>query len=118
MNTSNNKTNNNLISFLLIIIFIVFFDVLAMQCLKYHNDYDNIKYFYASCLIYGIIISFLMLKSLNFGSITSINFSWFCVGTLINIIIGVYIYKEQFNYKKLLGVIIAFIGAYIIFSCD
>jgi drug/metabolite transporter (DMT)-like permease len=112
------KTNNNFLSFILIIVFIVLFDVIAMHCLKYHNDNDNIKYFFISCLIYGTIISFLMLKSLNFSSITAINFSWFCIGTLINIIIGVYIYKEHLNYKKILGIVIAFTGAYIIFSCE
>ena len=86
--------------------------------MKFHNDNNNVKYFYVSCLIYGIIISFLILKSLNLSSITAINFSWFCIGTLINIIIGVFIYKEQLNYKKILGIVIAFTGAYIIFSCE
>jgi drug/metabolite transporter (DMT)-like permease len=32
--------------------------------------------------------------------------------------IGIYIYKEKLNYLKLLGIIIAFIGASIIFYAD
>jgi multidrug transporter EmrE-like cation transporter len=118
MISKNNKSNQNFISFILIIIVIVFFDVVGMHCLKYHNDYNNINYFYASCFIYGVIISFLILKSLNFTNITVINFSWFCIGTLINIIIGLYIYEEKLNYMKLLGIVIAFIGAIIIFYSD
>ena len=111
----NTKSKHNVLYFLILIIVIVLFDVLGMQCLRYHNENNKIQYFYASCFIYGIIISFLMLKSLNFSSITVINFSWFCIGTLINIIIGMYLFGEKMNYMKLLGIIIAFIGAGIIF---
>ena len=112
------KSNRDIINFLILITVIVLFDVLGMQCLRYHNENNNIRFFYASCFIYGVIISFLMLKSLNFSSITLINFSWFCIGTLINIIIGIYIYEEKMNYIKLLGIIISFIGVIIIFYAD
>jgi multidrug transporter EmrE-like cation transporter len=115
---SSKKNNGDIINFLILITVIVLFDVLGMQCLRYHNENNNICFFYASCFIYGIIISFLMLKSLNFSSITLINFSWFCIGTLINIIIGIYIFKEKMNYTKLLGIIISFIGVLIIFYAD
>jgi|688.fasta_scaffold1829887_1 multidrug transporter EmrE-like cation transporter len=118
MISKNNKSNKNFINFIILIVVIVFFDVLGMHCLRYHNENDNIKFFYLSCFIYGVIISFLVLKSLNFSSIPVINFSWFCIGTLINIMIGIYIYKEKLNYLKLLGIIIAFIGASIIFYAD
>ena len=118
MVNTNDKNNTSFSYFVLLMIVIVFFDVLAMQCLKFHNIHNNIKYYFISCFIYGIIISFLVLKSLNLSSIVVVNFSWFCIGTLINIIIGIYLYKEQMNYKKLLGVIIAFLGAYIIYCSD
>lgn len=114
----NKKSNGDLINFFILIIVIVLFDVLGMQCLRYHNENNSICYFYASCFIYGIIISFLILKSLNFSSITVINFSWFCIGTFINIIIGIYIFEEKMNYTKLIGIIIAFIGVLIIFYSD
>jgi len=117
-NMDNKNKTDNFVSFILIIVFIVFFDVVAMQCLKFHNDNYNIKLYYLSCIIYGVIISFLILKSLNFSSITVINFSWFCIGTLLNIIIGIYFYKEQLNYKKIVGIIIALTGSYIIFCSD
>ena len=112
------KSNRDIINFLILITVIVLFDVLGMQCLRYHNENNNIRFFYASCFIYGVIISFLMLKSLNFSSITLINFSWFCIGKLINIIIGIYIFEEKMNYTKLLGIIISFIGVIIIFYAD
>jgi multidrug transporter EmrE-like cation transporter len=115
---SDKQSNRDIINFLILITVIVLFDVLGMQCLRYHNENNNIRFFYASCFIYGVIISFLMLKSLNFSSITLINFSWFCIGTLINIIIGIYIYEEKMNYIKLLGIIISFIGVIIIFYAD
>ncbi len=112
---SNKKSNRDLINFLLLITIIVIFDVLGMQCIRYHNENNRIIFFYISCFIYGIIISYLMLRSLKFSSITTINFSWFCIGTLINIIIGIYLFGEKMNYLKLIGIIIAFIGALIIF---
>ena len=62
INKSNNKNNTQFIYFILLIIIIVFFDVLAMQCLKLHTVNKDNNYFFISCFIYGVVISFLILK--------------------------------------------------------
>lgn len=115
---SKNKGNKDFINFILLITVIVLFDVLGMQCMRYHNENNRIHFFYISCFIYGIIISYLMLKSLRLTSVTAINFSWFVLGTLINIIIGMFMFGEKMNYMKLFGIVLAFTGAFIIFHSN
>lgn len=105
-------------TFLMFILTIVVFDVIAMQCIRYHNKNDDVTYFIIACIIYGFIISTLIFKSLNFGSIPLINFSWFCTSALINILIGYYIFNEDINNTKLLGIIVAFIGVIIMFFSE
>ena len=110
--------NSTMVSKVIAVIMIVICDVLAIQSLKYHKINDDIKYYCLACIIYGLLLSYFIYRSLHLSSVTVITFAWFSLAALINIIVGVYLYNEELNNNRLLGIMIMFIGVYIVYSSE
>jgi multidrug resistance protein EbrA len=87
-------------------------EVFASSMLKLSNGFK--KLLPSICLIIGYILSFyslsLALKTLPLGTAYAI---WAGVGTSLTALVGVLLYKEHFNSKKLLGMVLIIGGVVI-----
>ena len=79
------------------------------ESLKHKSNY--IKY---ACLIYGLIIPFILLKLLKYEGIGLVNFFWNILSTISGILIGIYLFNEKINNKQIIGIIISLTGLYLI----
>ncbi|MGE7674353.1 DMT family transporter [Lysinibacillus sp. NPDC094403] len=91
----------------------IFSEVFASSMLKLTNGFKRILPTMGVVVGYGIAFYFfsLTLQSLEIGTAYAI---WAGVGTALTAIIGVVFYKELFNYKKLLGILLIIVGVVIL----
>lgn len=91
----------------------IFSEVFASSMLKLTNGFKRILPSMGVVVGYGIAFYFfsLTLQSLAIGTAYAI---WAGVGTALTAIIGVVFYKELFNYKKLLGILLIIVGVVIL----
>jgi drug/metabolite transporter (DMT)-like permease len=105
--------------FLFYVFLIIFFEVSAqylykLSYLKLYKDKKNI--FLIIGLIFYTIVGFLAYKLLSYGDLGIVNLIWHLMHFIILFLIGFYLLNEKLTYKKLIGLIFAFIALYLFMS--
>ena len=96
------------------LIILIIFETTALYLLKKNSIYKTNNYLLYSCLIYGIIIPLILLKTLEYEGIGMINFFWNIFSTIGGFLIGIYLFNETINHKQVIGILLSFIGLYIV----
>ena len=94
---------NNLLNLLLFVIVLVTFESIGMSCITYYSKNQNIYLLILGCLLYGLVVPYFILKSLQFEDISTVNFIWNIFSTVIMIGIGYILFSEKLNYMKILS---------------
>jgi len=79
------------------------------------SNYVYLKY---GCIIYGLVIPYLLLKTLKYDDIGMVNFMWNVFSTISGFLIGYYLFGEKITKTQIIGVIISFVGLYFIIVND
>lgn len=89
-----------MIAWLALLVFIEFWALYFVQkAEKSHNS----KFVILTMLLYGIPVSLLLYKLMNFKSIAIVNFLWNVMSTMSGFFITLYIFKEKINHLEWLG---------------
>ena len=93
------------------IIILTFLELLAQILLKYGLNNKLISYF--GILTYAIVgyVYYLALKENKFATISM---SWHLVMTIMTIIIGYFIFNENYSKKEVIGFIFGIISLYLL----
>lgn len=93
---------------------LILFENTALYFIKKESIKHKSNYIKYACLIYGLIIPFILLKLLNYEGIGLVNFFWNIFSTISGILIGIYLFNERINNKQIIGIIISLTGLYLI----
>jgi multidrug transporter EmrE-like cation transporter len=93
---------------------LVFFEFWALYFLQKSQKVKDKKYLIFSMLLYGIPVSLLLYKLLEFKNIGIVNFLWNVCSTLAGIFIACYIFGETINHLQWMGVALGFLSVGLI----
>ena len=94
------------------------FETISMTALtKYHKE-KNILYLLLGVIIYGLIIPFLVIFSLNFEGIGTVNFLWNIITTVSMIVIGYYIFGDKVNHLHLISLLLGISSIVVLMIAD
>ena len=81
------------------------FETISMTALtKYSKNKDkNMAYLLLGVFIYGVIIPFLIIISLKFHGIGTVNFLWNIITTISMIVIGYYAFGDAVSHLHLIS---------------
>lgn len=102
-----NNANLQIIGWLLLLISVESF---ALYYVQKAASEKNKKYLIVTMLVYGIPVSLLLYKLLEFRKIGSVNFFWNIGSSLIGFTIGILWFGEKLINLQLIGVLLGFLG--------
>jgi multidrug transporter EmrE-like cation transporter len=71
-------------------------EIVAMTSLQqYVKKNFDLKYLLVGIVIYGVIIPYMIVKTLNYDGIGTVNLMWNIITTVAMIIIGYYLFNEK-----------------------
>jgi multidrug transporter EmrE-like cation transporter len=101
------KQNVQMIGWLLLVISVESFALYYLQ--KAASEKDK-RYLIITMLIYGIPVSLLLYKLLEFRKIGTVNFFWNIGSSLVGFTIGILWFGEKLINLQLIGVLLGFLG--------
>jgi drug/metabolite transporter (DMT)-like permease len=111
--------------FYMYLFFITFFSIVSQYLFKQIeknrlsnnvdlNKFTNINnYYLAIGLLMYTLLGFSIYKLLPYGSLVTLNIIWHLVYFIVLFLMGYFIYKEKYNFEKIIALIFGFISLVI-----
>ena len=94
------------------------FETISMTVLTQYAKDQNILYLFLGVFIYGLIIPYLIIISLKFDGIGTVNFLWNIITTVSMIVIGYYIFGDTVNHLHLISLFLGVSSIIVLFFAD
>lgn len=72
-------------------------ETVAMTFITKYSKTYNFAYIIAACILYGLLVPYIILISLNYNGIGTVNLLWNIITTVSMIFIGYYLFNEKIN---------------------
>jgi multidrug transporter EmrE-like cation transporter len=93
-------------------------ETIAMTALTAYSKHYNPFYLLIGILIYGAVIPYLIINSLKFDGIGTVNFLWNIITTVAMIVIGYYIFKEKVNQLHYISFFLGIAAIIVLYLAD
>jgi multidrug transporter EmrE-like cation transporter len=93
-------------------------ETIAMTVLTKYSKTSNYFYLIMGIVIYGIIIPYMVLSSLKFSGIGTVNFLWNIITTVSMIFIAYYLFNEKLNHLHLISLLLGISSIFILYKAD
>jgi multidrug transporter EmrE-like cation transporter len=93
-----------------LLLLLVMFEFFALYYVQKASSEKDKRYLIITMLLYGIPISLLIYKLLEFRKIGTVNFSWNVLSSVYGLFIGIYFFKEKVINLQWLGVGLGTLG--------
>jgi len=93
-------------------------ETISMTSLTEYSKNKNILYLLLGIFIYGIIIPFLIIFSLKFEGIGTVNFLWNIITTVSMIMIGHYVFGDAMNYLHMISAFLGISAIIVLFMAN
>jgi multidrug transporter EmrE-like cation transporter len=94
------------------------FEIIAMTALTLYSKLYNPYYLIIGVLIYGAVIPFLIVKSVNFDGIGTVNFLWNIITTVSMIVIGYYIFGDKVNHLHYISFLLGIAAIIVLYYAN
>jgi drug/metabolite transporter (DMT)-like permease len=102
--------NSKTIKLIGLLIVLVFTEFWALYFIQKSQKEKRIMYLFITMFLYGIPISYLLYKLMDFKSIAIVNFLWNIFSTCSGFFITCFIYKEKVNHLEWIGVMLGLVS--------
>ncbi len=92
-------------------------ETIAMTALTEYSKNSNMKHLLLGVFIYGFAIPYLILKSLNFKGIGTVNCMWNIITTVAMVAIGSYMFNDNVNRLHLVSLVFG-VASIICLYCE
>ena len=93
-------------------------ETLAMTALTKYSKSYKIYYLLTGIALYGIVIPYMILSSLHFSGIGTVNFLWNIITTVCMIIIGYYLFNEKVNHLHLISLLLGVASIILLYFAE
>lgn len=93
-------------------------ETIAMTSITKFSKNKNFLYMLLALLIYGIIIPFIVLKTLTFAGIGTVNFMWNIITTVSMIIIGHFYFGDRMSNLHLISLLLGIASITILYIAE
>ena len=87
--------------------FLAGIETLALTSLTKYSKNKKSIYLMVGMLIYGIVIPTIIVQSLNFEGIGTVNFIWNIITTVSMIVVGYHMFNEKLNRLHMISLLLA-----------
>ena len=109
---------HTIFSLLVFVFILTITESLGLTLITKHHVKNNIYYFIMGCLIYGIVIPFLILKCLEYEGIGTVNLLWNIMSTITMISIGYIIFKEKVNNLHIVSLFLGILSITLLYFAN
>lgn len=82
-------------------------EIVAMTSLQqYVKKNFDLKYLLIGIVIYGVIIPYMVVKTLNYDGIGTVNLMWNIITTVAMIVIGYYLFNERITHLHIISLML------------
>ena len=93
-------------------------ETISMTALTQYVKSKNKWYLLLGMFIYALIIPFLVIISLNFEGIGTVNFLWNIITTVSMIVIGYYVFGDSVNHLHLISLLLGISAIVVLMMAD
>jgi multidrug transporter EmrE-like cation transporter len=93
-------------------------ETMAMTVLTAYTKHYNPLYLLFGLVIYGAIIPYLIIRSLKFDGIGTVNFLWNIITTVAMIVIGYYIFGNKVNHLHYISFFLGVAAIIVLYLAD
>lgn len=90
----------------------------GMYSIKRSQTNGEWLFYILASLIYGILVPFFFMRSLQYEGLGTVNFFWNVASTLSAFAIGAFFFKEKVTSWKMMGVTLSLLGLGMILMSD
>lgn len=83
---------------------------------KFAKEPKKKIYYIIACLLYGLVVTYLLYKNLKYEGIGMVNFFWNVFSTIAGFMIGIYLFKEKVSGIQWMGVALSILGLWMILA--
>lgn len=91
---------------------------IAMTALTKYSKSYNTYYLIAGIVLYGIVIPYMIITSLNYSGIGTVNLLWNIITTVSMIVIGYYMFNEKVNHLHIVSLLLGVGSIIILYFAD
>jgi multidrug transporter EmrE-like cation transporter len=94
-------------------------EIIAMTFLqKYVKENFEKKYLYFGVFIYGVIIPYMIIKTLNYDGIGTVNLMWNIITTVGMIVIGYYLFNEKISKLHIISLMLGIASIVLLYMAN
>ena len=93
-------------------------ETIAMTALTKYTKSYNTYYLIAGIVLYGIVIPYMIISSLNYNGIGTVNLLWNIITTVSMIVIGYYMFNEKVNHLHIVSLLLGVGSIVILYLAD
>jgi len=93
-------------------------ETVAMTALTKYSRSANMYYLITGIVLYGIITPYMIIASLNYSGIGTVNLLWNITTTVSMIFIGYYFFNEKVNHLHLVSLLLGVGSIFILYMAD
>ena len=94
-------------------------ETIAMTMLtKYSKNTNRTHFLILGVIIYGLLIPYLLIKSISFEGIGSVNLAWNIITTVTMIIIGYYIFGDRVNHLHIISLAFGILSIILLYIAN
>jgi multidrug transporter EmrE-like cation transporter len=93
-------------------------ETIAMTAITKYSKNKNILFMLVGLAIYGIIIPFIVLKTLTFAGIGIVNFMWNIITTVSMIIIGHFYFGDKMSNLHLISLMLGIASITVLYVAE
>jgi multidrug transporter EmrE-like cation transporter len=93
-------------------------ETIAMTALTKYSKSYNTLYLIAGIVLYGIAIPYMVISSLNFSGIGTVNLLWNILTTVSMVIIGYSLFNEKLNHLHIVSLLLGVASIIILYFAD
>lgn len=97
---------------------LAFSETIAMTSLTKYTKSYNIYHLLTGIILYGIVIPYMIIISLNFSGIGTVNLLWNIITTVSMIIIGYCLFNEKVNHLHIVSLLLGLGSIVILYFAD
>jgi multidrug transporter EmrE-like cation transporter len=97
---------------------LAFSETIAMTALTKYTKSYNMYYLLTGIILYGIVIPYMVIISLNFSGIGTVNLLWNIITTVSMIVIGYLLFNEKVNHLHIISLLLGLGSIVILYFAD
>ena len=93
-------------------------ETIAMTAITKYSKESNILYFIVGAVIYGLLIPYMLSKSVTLTGIGTVNFIWNIVTTIAMIVVGYFYFGDKMTHLHMISLLLGLASLTVLYLAE